>query len=134
MLLPYLPWPKSSFRGRNETLAYDDDLTTGLWLPVCRVTRSEPYDPYVPRGSNPSTGPARGGGPSKTAAIQAQIDDTVGIMKDNINKVTERQERLDDLQDKTGAFIRLPFLETVCEERHWIHDSAPRASRSGKDL
>lgn len=30
-----------------------------------------------------------------------QIDDTVGIMRENINKVAERGERLDSLQDKT---------------------------------
>jgi vesicle-associated membrane protein 4 len=50
----------------------------------------------VPRGG-PSSGTS-----GKTAAIQAQIDDTVDIMKSNINKVAERGERLDDLQDKTG--------------------------------
>ena len=64
---------------------------------------SEPYDPYVPRNgssSNPSGGPS-GGGNAKTAAIQAQIDDTVGIMRENITKVAERGERLDSLQDKT---------------------------------
>ncbi|OSD07995.1 synaptobrevin, partial [Trametes coccinea BRFM310] len=62
---------------------------------------SEPYDPYLPRGgssSNPA-GPAAGN--SKTAAIQQQIDDTVGIMRENITKVAERGERLDQLQDKT---------------------------------
>lgn len=63
---------------------------------------SEPYDPYLPRagssGPNPSGAP---GGSSKTAAIQAQIDDTVGIMRENITKVAERGERLDSLQDKT---------------------------------
>ncbi|KAI0674277.1 synaptobrevin-domain-containing protein [Trametes maxima] len=63
---------------------------------------SEPYDPYLPRGgssSNPAgPGPA---GNAKTAAIQAQIDDTVGIMRENITKVAERGERLDQLQDKT---------------------------------
>jgi vesicle-associated membrane protein 4 len=32
---------------------------------------------------------------------QQQIDDTVGVMKDNINKVSQRGERLDTLQDKT---------------------------------
>jgi len=64
---------------------------------------SEPYDPYVPRGSNPASGPSRPGGNPKTAAIQAQIDDTVDIMKSNINKVAERGERLDDLQDKTDT-------------------------------
>jgi len=30
-----------------------------------------------------------------------QIDDTVGVMRDNINKVSQRGERLDSLQDKT---------------------------------
>ncbi|KAF9787851.1 synaptobrevin [Thelephora terrestris] len=60
---------------------------------------SEPYDPYLPRGGS-STNQSAGGNP-KTAAIQAQIDDTVGIMRDNITKVAERGERLDQLQDKT---------------------------------
>ena len=67
--------------------------------------RSEPYDPYLPRGGS-SSNPA-GAGNSKTAAIQAQIDDTVGIMRENITKVAERGERLDQLQDKTGAHSSL---------------------------
>ncbi|KAJ2919540.1 hypothetical protein MD484_g957, partial [Candolleomyces efflorescens] len=67
--------------------------------------RSEPYDPYVPRAGSSTGGgaPQSGGGNAKTAAIQAQIDDTVGIMRENITKVAERGERLDSLQDKTGA-------------------------------
>ncbi|KAG8928931.1 hypothetical protein FRC02_006198 [Tulasnella sp. 418] len=67
---------------------------------------SEPYDPYVPRGgasSNPTGDPRPGN--SKTAALQADIDHTVGIMRDNITKVAERGERLDSLQDKTGMHI-----------------------------
>jgi len=62
---------------------------------------SEPYDPYIPSG-NPSanpTGAPRGN--AKTQAIQQQIDDTVGIMRENITKVAERGQRLDELQDKT---------------------------------
>lgn len=51
------------------------------------MSHNEPYDPYVP----PSGSSA---GANKTAAIQAQIDDTVGIMRENINKVAERGERL----------------------------------------
>jgi vesicle-associated membrane protein 4 len=35
-----------------------------------------------------------------TTCLQ-EIDSTVGIMRDNINKVSERGERLDSLQDKT---------------------------------
>jgi vesicle-associated membrane protein 4 len=63
---------------------------------------SEPYDPYVPRnGSSSNPSGSGSGGVPKTAAIQAQIDDTVGIMRENISKVAERGERLDSLQDKT---------------------------------
>ena len=65
---------------------------------------SEPYDPYLPRAGGSSGGAApgqQGGGNAKTAAIQQQIDDTVGIMRENITKVAERGERLDSLQDKT---------------------------------
>jgi hypothetical protein len=73
-----------------------------IFFPLLR--RSEPYDPYLPRNgssSNPAAGSSQVN--PKTAAIQAQIDDTVGIMRDNITKVAERGERLETLQDKTGA-------------------------------
>ena len=33
--------------------------------------------------------------------VEQQIDDTVGVMRENINKVSQRGERLDSLQDKT---------------------------------
>jgi len=61
------------------------------------MSSSVPYDPYIP-ATDEATQP---GGTAKTAAIQAQIDSTVGIMRENINKVAERGERLDSLQDKT---------------------------------
>ncbi|KLU83314.1 hypothetical protein MAPG_02378 [Magnaporthiopsis poae ATCC 64411] len=66
-----------------------------------------PYDPYIPNGQQ---GGARGGGAgagagaggnARTQALQSQIDDTVGVMRDNINSVAQRGERLDVLQDKT---------------------------------
>ncbi|CAI2178109.1 11514_t:CDS:2 [Funneliformis geosporum] len=56
---------------------------------------SNNYDPFVPKDG------AAGGPPSKTQHIQKQIDDTVGIMRENINQVAQRGERLDALQDKT---------------------------------
>ncbi|KAF2418987.1 synaptobrevin [Tothia fuscella] len=59
-----------------------------------------PYDPYIPSGGA-QTGGAGQGSNQRTAALQAEIDSTVGIMRDNINKVSERGERLDSLQDKT---------------------------------
>lgn len=57
------------------------------------------YDPYIPSGAG-SSAPSTGN--NKTAHIQAQIDETVGVMRDNINKVNERGENLNSLQDKTG--------------------------------
>jgi len=60
------------------------------------------YDPYIPSGGAPAAG-SNQTAPSnqRTAALQAQIDDTVGVMRENINKVSQRGERLDSLQDKT---------------------------------
>ena len=62
--------------------------------------REAPYDPYVPSGQGHGAGGA-GQGNQRTQQLQAQIDDTVGVMRDNINKVSQRGERLDSLQDKT---------------------------------
>ncbi|KAK2765033.1 SNAP receptor, synaptobrevin [Arachnomyces sp. PD_36] len=64
--------------------------------------REQPYDPYIPSNSGGSgDAGAQNGGNQRTAALQAQIDDTVGVMRENINKVSQRGERLDSLQDKT---------------------------------
>ncbi|KAI9880949.1 MAG: Protein arg-6, mitochondrial [Pleopsidium flavum] len=64
--------------------------------------RDQPYDPYIPAGHGaPGGGAGHNGGNQRTAALQAQIDDTVGVMRENINKVSQRGERLDSLQDKT---------------------------------
>ncbi|KAI9106006.1 synaptobrevin [Phlyctochytrium arcticum] len=38
---------------------------------------------------------------NKTAQVQSQVDDVVGIMQDNINKAMQRGEHLDSLQTKT---------------------------------
>lgn len=62
------------------------------------MSSSVPYDPYIP-SNEPST-PTQQQGPSRTAQLQAEIDDTVGIMRENINKVAERGERLDSIEDK----------------------------------
>ncbi|KAJ3152744.1 hypothetical protein HDU86_005501 [Geranomyces michiganensis] len=44
-----------------------------------------------------------GGGASsnKAAAVQGQVDEVVGIMHQNIEKVMQRGERLESLQNKT---------------------------------
>ncbi|KAJ4317526.1 Vesicle membrane receptor protein (v-SNARE) [Neodidymelliopsis sp. IMI 364377] len=63
--------------------------------------REQPYDPYIPSGAAGQQGAQGQNGNMRTAALQAEIDSTVGIMRDNINKVSERGARLDSLQDKT---------------------------------
>ena len=77
------------------------------------IHRSEPYDPYLPRdGSSSSSGTGQGN--PKTAAIQAQINDTVGIMKTNLDKVMERGELVDSLHDKTGMSYLFPCFFCCC--------------------
>jgi len=70
------------------------------------ATHNEPYDPYIPSGSGNAPAAGQPGNNNRTAALQAEIDSTVGIMRDNINKVSDRGERLDALQDKTDNLQR----------------------------
>lgn len=77
--------------------------------------RSEPYDPYLGAPAGPSQGIPKEGN-TKTADIQRQIDDTVGIMRNNITKVAERGEALETLQDKTGT----SRIWLVCNGRNCI--------------
>ncbi|KAK9895185.1 synaptobrevin, partial [Cystobasidium minutum MCA 4210] len=51
----------------------------------------------------PSGGTGGNSGNNRTAAIQQEIDATVGIMQDNIRKATERGVKLDTLQDQTDT-------------------------------
>ena len=71
--------------------------------------RSEPYDPYIPNGQDGRTG--QNATPNnKVKNVEAQVNEVVGIMQDNIDKAMQRGERMDDLRGKTGKFY--PFLKT----------------------
>ncbi|XP_071097538.1 vesicle-associated membrane protein 4-like [Haliotis cracherodii] len=39
----------------------------------------------------------------KISTLQNQVDDVVDVMKNNVSKVLDRGERLDDLQDKSDS-------------------------------
>jgi len=53
---------------------------------------------------------AQGSGNSKIASIQAEIDSTKVVMQENIERMRERGENLDSLQDKTGPSRTRPQL------------------------
>ncbi|KAK9764941.1 Vesicle membrane receptor protein (v-SNARE) [Basidiobolus ranarum] len=55
---------------------------------------SSPYD-STPNGES---SPQPGG--NKAKIVQQQVDDVVNIMQENVNRVMERGERLDTLNDK----------------------------------
>ena len=55
----------------------------------------------LPGGPSSSTGGGGPQNPNKTKQVQQQVDEVVGIMHENINKVMERGEKLDSLQTKT---------------------------------
>ncbi|KAF2155636.1 synaptobrevin-domain-containing protein [Myriangium duriaei CBS 260.36] len=63
--------------------------------------REAPYDPYIPSGQAAGGSQGARDGNQRTAALQAEIDSTVNVMRSNINKVSERGENLNSLQDKT---------------------------------
>ncbi|KAA0703691.1 hypothetical protein E1301_Tti000662 [Triplophysa tibetana] len=51
--------------------------------------------------------------PTKLNQVQDQVNDVKVILKDNINKVLERGERLDDLIGKTDDLQATLFLFTI---------------------
>ena len=44
---------------------------------------------------------SKAGGGGQVSRLQSQVDEVKGVMSQNIEKVMERGERLDDLMDKT---------------------------------
>lgn len=59
------------------------------------------YDPYIPSG-NASSDPSGGGSNfsnSKTARIHSEIDNTISIMRDNINKGKCNSHQGNNVQD-----------------------------------
>jgi vesicle-associated membrane protein 4 len=58
------------------------------------------------------------------STLQAQVDATVRVMRENIDKVSQRGERLDSLQDKTDdlAISSQGFrrrANRVCKRIYW---------------
>ncbi|KAL8679842.1 MAG: hypothetical protein Q9186_003908 [Xanthomendoza sp. 1 TL-2023] len=66
------------------------------------ANNDQPYDPYIPSGrGTPGPNTHHEGGNDRTAALQAQIDDTVNVMRQNIQRTEERGGRVADLDHQT---------------------------------
>ncbi|KAI4130862.1 MAG: hypothetical protein LQ341_006421 [Variospora aurantia] len=61
----------------------------------------QPYDPYIPSGRGTPGPSAQHADNDRTAALQAQIDDTVNVMRQNIQRTEERQGNVDNIDHKT---------------------------------
>ncbi|KAF9936468.1 hypothetical protein BGZ67_002369 [Mortierella alpina] len=75
----------STTKAGEESAGGDED---DEWEEDDEEVSSTPYDPHP--------GPS-----SKTAQLQQQVNDVVGIMQQNIDSVRDRGEKLDSLQHKT---------------------------------
>ncbi len=52
--------------------------------------------------------------PTCVLRVQSQVDEVIDVMQENISKVIERGERLDDLQDKSGESHWDSLCSCVC--------------------
>lgn len=52
--------------------------------------------------------------PTCVLRVQSQVDEVIDVMQENISKVIERGERLDDLQDKSGESHSDSLCSCVC--------------------
>lgn len=61
------------------------------------------------RTTNGSGGPAAagGGGSKRLAQQQAQVDEVVDIMRQNVDKVLERDKNLSLLDDRAGKYLMI---------------------------
>ncbi|KAI4178814.1 MAG: hypothetical protein L6R41_008196 [Letrouitia leprolyta] len=65
------------------------------------ANHEQPYDPYIPSGRGTPGPNNQHEGNDRTAALQAQIDDTVNVMRQNIQRTEERGGRIDNMVDQT---------------------------------
>ncbi|EHB17731.1 Vesicle-associated membrane protein 4, partial [Heterocephalus glaber] len=79
----------------------DDDVTGSVGCERRSLLEddSDEEDFFLRRPSGPRFGPRN----DKINHVQNQVDEVIDVMKENITKVIERGERLDELQDKSES-------------------------------
>ncbi|XP_056234249.1 vesicle-associated membrane protein 4 isoform X2 [Seriola aureovittata] len=81
----------------------NDDEVTGSIRSERRNLLEEDSDEEEDFFLRGPTGPRFGPQNDKIKQVQSQVDEVIDVMQENISKVIERGERLDDLQDKSGS-------------------------------
>ncbi|XP_026542704.1 vesicle-associated membrane protein 4 [Notechis scutatus] len=100
----------------------DDDVTGSIKSErrnLLEEDSDEEEDFFLRGPSGPRFGPKN----DKIRQVQNQVDEVIDVMQENITKVIERGERLDDLQDKSGWYFSSSLLEdeTEFQEHHVFH-------------
>nr|XP_057929099.1 vesicle-associated membrane protein 4 isoform X2 [Doryrhamphus excisus]XP_057929100.1 vesicle-associated membrane protein 4 isoform X2 [Doryrhamphus excisus]XP_057929101.1 vesicle-associated membrane protein 4 isoform X2 [Doryrhamphus excisus]XP_057929102.1 vesicle-associated membrane protein 4 isoform X2 [Doryrhamphus excisus]XP_057929103.1 vesicle-associated membrane protein 4 isoform X2 [Doryrhamphus excisus] len=81
----------------------NDDEVTGSIRSERRNLLEEDSDEEEDFFLRGPTGPRFGPQNDKLKQVQSQVDEVIDVMQENISKVIERGERLDDLQDKSES-------------------------------
>uniref|UniRef100_A0A3Q3VPM5 V-SNARE coiled-coil homology domain-containing protein n=1 Tax=Mola mola TaxID=94237 RepID=A0A3Q3VPM5_MOLML len=81
----------------------NDDEVTGSIRSERRNLLEEDSDEEEDFFLRGPTGPRFGPPNDKIKQVQSQVDEVIDVMQENISKVIERGERLDDLQDKSES-------------------------------
>ncbi|KAF0042353.1 hypothetical protein F2P81_005885 [Scophthalmus maximus] len=81
----------------------NDDEVTGSIRSERRNLLEEDSDEEEDFFLRGPTGPRFGPQNDKIKQVQSQVDEVIDVMQENISKVIERGERLDDLQDKSDT-------------------------------
>ncbi|XP_005795607.1 vesicle-associated membrane protein 4 isoform X1 [Xiphophorus maculatus] len=81
----------------------NDDEVTGSVRSERRNLLEEDSDEEEDFFLRGPTGPRFGPQNDKMKNVQSQVDEVIDVMQENISKVIERGERLDDLQDKSES-------------------------------
>ncbi|KAI5090473.1 vesicle-associated membrane protein 4 isoform X1 [Silurus meridionalis] len=81
----------------------NDDEVTGSVRSERRNLLEEDSDEEEDFFLRGPTGPRFGPQNDKIRHVQSQVDEVIDVMQENISKVIERGERLEDLQDKSES-------------------------------
>ncbi|XP_069793846.1 vesicle-associated membrane protein 4 isoform X2 [Narcine bancroftii] len=84
----------------------DDDVTGSIRSERRNLLEddSDEEEDFFLRGpAGPKFGPKN----DKIKHVQNQVDEVIDVMQENITRVIERGERLDELQDKSGKWHRV---------------------------